>query len=159
SFAQLSGRFAGKWAADITTEAIEAYVVARLKEVKSGTVRLEMAALKRAFNLALRKKLVAPAFVPSFPMLADSTPREGFFERKDFERGVGPLPDPSAGLAWLAYYPGMRRGEILGLSWRTVDPAAKVIRLNVTKNGRRRVLAYGKMPELAAIIERQHEAR
>jgi integrase len=34
-----------------------------------------------------------------------------------------------------------------------------VIRLNKTKNGKRRVLAYGKLPELVALIERQHEAR
>jgi integrase len=53
----------------------------------------------------------------------------------------------------------MRRGEILSLTWANVDRAAKVIRLNKTKNGKRRLLAYGKSPELVAVIELQHEAR
>ena len=34
-----------------------------------------------------------------------------------------------------------------------------MIRLNKTKNGKRRVLAYGKSPELTAVIERQHNLR
>ena len=85
--------------------------------------------------------------------------REGFFEREEFERVLSHLSEHLVVIAWLAYYTGMRRGEILGLSWRSIDRTAMVIRLNVTKNGRRRVLAYGKMPELVEVIERQHETR
>jgi len=53
----------------------------------------------------------------------------------------------------------MRRGEILALTWANVDRQSQVIRLNKTKNGKRRVLAYGKLPKLVTVIERQHQAR
>lgn len=160
SLAQLSKRFAGKRVDEIAA-GLDGYVDARLTVVSSGTVRLELAALKRAFALAVEKRppILSPADVPSFPSLKAGDPREGFFEREDFEKVASHLPQHVVGIAWLAYFTGMRRGEILSLTWANVDRAAKVIRLNKTKNGKRRLLAYGKSPELVAVIERQHEAR
>jgi integrase len=158
SMAQLEKRFARKRVDEIAP-ALDAYVDERLHAVSSGTVRLELAALKRAFTLAVKRKLVAPMDVPAFPTLAAGEPRQGFFERDDFERVVNHLPADVAGIAWLGYFTGMRRSELLALTWANVDRAAKVIRLDRTKNGRRRVLAYGRLPELVAVIEGQHESR
>lgn len=158
SLAQLAKHFAGKRVEQIAA-GLDGYVDARLAAVKSGTVQLEMAALKRAFSLALKKKLVTPAEIPSFPTLAPADVREGFFEREDFERVVAQLPGDVADLAWLAYFTGMRRGEVVGLAWANVDRKAKVLRLNKTKNGKPRTLAYAKSPEIVALIERRHEAR
>jgi integrase len=41
-------------------------------------------------------------------------------------------------LVELALFTGMRRGELLGLTWERVDRARGVVLLDVTKNGRRR---------------------
>jgi integrase len=41
-------------------------------------------------------------------------------------------------LVEFALFTGMRRGEVLGLTWECVDRARGVVLLDVTKNGRRR---------------------
>lgn len=160
SFARLAEHFAGKKVQEINEPALDGYVDARRASgVTSGTVKLELAALKRGFALAVKKKLLSASDVPSFPALASGSAREGFLEDEDFLRLVGFLPDYLQGVAWIGFLCGMRRGEILSLTWANVDVKAKVIRLNQTKNGKRRLLAYGKLPELVAVIEGQHKAR
>ena len=160
SFARLEEHFAGKKVAEINEPALDGYVDARLAAgVRTGTIKLELAALKRAFSLAVRKKLISVSEVPSIPALASGAAREGFLEDDAFLRLVGFLPEYLRGVAWLGFLTGMRRGEILSLTWTHVDVRSKVIRLTRTKNGKPRLLAYGKLPELVTVIQRQHESR
>ncbi|WP_312793062.1 site-specific integrase [Diaphorobacter nitroreducens] len=49
----------------------------------------------------------------------------------------------------LAIETGMRRGEIAGLTWTQVDFAAKVVRLELTKNGSRRMVPLSVAAEAA----------
>jgi integrase len=159
SFARLAEHFAGKKVEEINEPALDGYVDARLAQVKSGTVRLELAALKRGLALAAKKKLISASEVPNIPALPSGDAREGFLEDDAFLQLVGFLPEYLRGVAWIGFLCGMRRGEILSLTWANVDIKAKVIRLNRTKNGKRRLLAYGKLPELVAVMEGQHKAR
>lgn len=58
----------------------------------------------------------------------------------------------SAGLSCavvLAIETGMRRGEIAGLVWQQVDLAAKVVRLDMTKNGSKRIVPLSEKAEEA----------
>jgi integrase len=45
-----------------------------------------------------------------------------------------------ADLVELALYTGLRQGELLGLTWAAVDRASGVLRVEVTKSGKRRVV-------------------
>lgn len=49
----------------------------------------------------------------------------------------------------LAIETGMRRGEIAGLLWKQVDLAAKVVRLDMTKNGSKRIVPLSEKAEEA----------
>ena len=163
--ARLREQFGRKKASEITVHALDTYVTARLKSkvpggtLSRGTVKLELAALRRMFSLAVAKRMVRADDVPSFPSLESGNRRKGFFERRDFERVLHHLPEHLGAPALFAYFTGMRKGEVLGLQWKQVDTDVCVIRLEETKTGEPRTLAYAKLPELASVIRRQDEAR
>ena len=81
-------------------------------------------------------------FVPPFPpRLEESAPRLGFFEHAEYLAVRQHLtPAVYQGVLDFAYYSGWRRGEITGLTWREIEMAGGVIRLDPdrskTKTGR-----------------------
>ena len=80
--------------------------------------------------------------VPPFPdRLEESAPRQGFFEHAEYLAVRDQLtPAVYQDVLDFAYYSGWRRGEITGLTWREIDMAGSVIRLDPerskTKTGR-----------------------
>jgi hypothetical protein len=59
--------------------------------------------------------------VPTFPMVKEARPRQGFFEREQYEKLFAELPDYLQLPFSIGYFSGMREGEILGLEWSQVD--------------------------------------
>jgi hypothetical protein len=49
----------------------------------NGESNRELAAIKRAYNLAIKDENLG--HMPHIPMLAEASPRKGFFERSQFE--------------------------------------------------------------------------
>jgi integrase len=60
-----------------------------------------------------------------------------------------------------AYWTGMRKGEILSLTWDGYDHATKTITLQAAraKTGHGRVIRCGENPELVALLDRRLAAR
>ena len=81
-------------------------------------------------------------FVPPFPpRLEESSPRQGFFEHAEYLAIRQHLkPAVYQDVLDFAYYSGWRRNEVTGLTWREIDMAGGVIRLDPdrskTKTGR-----------------------
>jgi integrase len=149
----------GKWrAVDVTAEAVDAYVEARLEAEKApATINRETQLLGQAMRLALaRHRVIA---VPAIRHLPERNARQGFFERPEFEAVVGALPDHLSDVCRFAYATGWRRGEILTLRWADVDLDGAAIRLRPeeSKNGRGRTVMLG--GDLAALIGRRERAR
>lgn len=153
--------FGGRRLSSITTTDVQAYTARRLEqEATNGTINRELAALKRAFVLALRAGHVLHR--PHIPMLAERNVRTGFFEREAFEAVRAKLPAILQDVITFAYYTGWRvPSEILTLEWRQVDRTAKVIRLEPgqTKNGHGREFPYGAVAEVVALIDARWTAR
>jgi integrase len=106
----------------ITTDRIKGYVTNRLEEgAANGTVNRELGALKRMFRLAYQHTPPKVARIPHFPMLKESNIRSGFFEHEDFLALRGALPDYAQVAVTLAYYSGMRMGEVYSLQWKQVN--------------------------------------
>jgi len=106
----------------ITTERIKAYIVKRQEQgAANGTINREIGLLKRMFRLAYQQTPQLVARIPHIPQLKEHNIRSGFFEHEDFLALRGALPDYAQVATTLAYYSGMRMGEVCSLQWRQIN--------------------------------------
>ena len=71
---------------------------------------------------------------PSPDRLRENPPRQGFFEHPEYLAVRAHLPAPWQDILDLAYYPGWRKQELLGLTWDEIDRAGGVIRLSPARS-------------------------
>ena len=127
-----------------------AYVLKRRgDDVSNATINRELAILTRMLRLAYEtSKLVR---IPVIRKLKENAPRQGFFEREQFEAVRRRLrPDLQTASA-IAYTYGWRmQSEVLALERRQVDLQSGTLRLDpgTTKNNEGRVVFL--TPELKA---------
>ena len=87
---------------DVTADGLVAYAQRRREAgAASATVKNELPALRRTFNLAVRAGRLPQR--PAFPVLEARNRRVGFFERADFERVLAHLPAGVTALAEFLY--------------------------------------------------------
>ena len=142
----------------ITTARLAAYVAARQEEgAATSTIQKEMAALKRAFNLAMRHGLLPRR--PAFPRLRIDNVRDALPTSADVEAIISEITEPLKPVVRFAALTGWRKGEILGLLWRDVDFEAETIRLEHgrSKNREARTFPFGTYPQLAALLHEQRD--
>ncbi|MCB9775749.1 MAG: tyrosine-type recombinase/integrase [Nitrospiraceae bacterium] len=130
---------------DITSPHLSRYIERRQQEKAApATINRELAALKRMFNLAIKQTppLVKPYTIPHIPKLKENNIRTGFFTHEEYQLLRGRLSDYLKIPFIIAYWTGMRSGEILGLQWDHVDLEKGWIRLDpgTTKNGEGRII-------------------
>ncbi len=120
--AHLEIAFRGCRAVEITSDRIQAYIAQRQADgAANGTINRELGALKRMFSLASKQTPPKIAQAPYIPQLKESNIRSGFFEHEDFLALRGALPDYAQVAVTLAYYSGMRMGEVCSLKWDQVS--------------------------------------
>jgi hypothetical protein len=125
---------------------VQRYCAKREEEGASGgSINREMAFLKRAFHLAMRRTPPKVGSCPVIPMYKESAPRTGFLEDAQYT----PLARECSKVGlWLrallttAYSFAFRKGELLSLRVKQIDLANGTIRLEAgtTKNGEGRVV-------------------
>ncbi len=156
SIKALSAFFSYSKAQDITLDRLNQYVRSRLDAgLAPASVHTEVAALQRAFTLAVRAQ---KALAPAFPTIRVRNTRTGFFERDQLEAVRARLSPALQPLVTVAYLTGWRtQSELLPLRWAQVDFHAATMRLEpgTTKNDEGRVFPFGKYPELAEVIQTQ----
>jgi integrase/2-polyprenyl-3-methyl-5-hydroxy-6-metoxy-1,4-benzoquinol methylase len=147
--------FGHKHAHEITSADVQAFVAHRKEENASNAeVNRELAALKRAFNLALQAEKITRK--PYFPCWEEDNARQGFFEPWEFEAVLAQLPEHLRPPVTWAYDTGWRiYSEILPLTWDRVDLEAGTVRLyrGTTQNKDGRVIALPQV--LKDILEQQ----
>jgi integrase len=131
---------------DLNTDLVQRYCAKREEEQASGaSINRELAILKRAFHLAMKRTPPKVRACPVIPMYKESAPRTGFLE--DAQYTPLAMECSRVGL-WLrallttAYSFAFRKGELLSLRVRQIDLANGTIRLDAgtTKNGEGRVI-------------------
>lgn len=156
----LKKAFGGMRALDIRPDRIRSYQAHRLDDGASpATINRETSHLARAFRIAVKAGLLS--VMPSFPdRLEESAPRQGFFEHAEYLAVREELtPAVYQDVLDFAYYSGWRRGEITGLTWREIDMAGGVIRLDPdrSKNKTGRLLPMSQ--PLKEVMKRRVAAR
>jgi integrase len=123
----------------ITPAILSAYRAKRLEDgVTVSTVVKELQFVRRVFSLAKRDwQYVRQSPFEFFRMPAANDHRVRFLEAGQFEKLLKACPSWLRPIAIVARYTGMRRGNVLGLTWGQVDLEGRVVNLDNTKNGRR----------------------
>src|SRR6185312_11101462 len=84
--------FGSRRAAAVTTADVRTFILERQGKGASNTsINRELAALKRAFSLAVEAGKILNK--PHIPMLAENNVRKGFFEQDQFEALLEHLPE------------------------------------------------------------------
>ena len=140
--------------ADITASRISEYKAARLSRVwtigkgevverrlSTATVNRALALLRHLLRLAYEEWEVLEA-VPRVRMEREAEGRLRWLTPEEATRLLAACAESRNGdltdLVEFALFTGLRRGEVLGLTWERVDRARGVILLDVTKSGKRR---------------------
>jgi integrase len=134
------GRFR---ACRITSKHILDYIARRQSEgLANGTINRELAALKRMFRLASQQTPPLVITTPHIPHLQENNVRQGFFTEDEFKVLRGVLPDYVKVPLIMAYWTGMRAGEILRLQWDQLGLERGLLRLEpgTTKNNQGRLV-------------------
>ncbi|HYV18626.1 MAG TPA: site-specific integrase [Verrucomicrobiae bacterium] len=160
SLIHLRAFFGRTLAIDITGDRLNAYVRQRLEEkprAQPSTIRNELAALRRAFTLAIQAGRLVDR--PAFPTLSVQNARQGFFEEQAVRAVVAAAPDWLAPVIEFGYLTGWRKREVLGLTWARVDLDAGWVRLEpgTTKSGEGRAFPLRGFPELETLLRGQRE--
>ena len=91
------------------------------KAYKPATVNRMLALMKRIYNLAIREDMVEknPCFKVS--MLPENNARDRVISHAEYQAIVSHLPKHAEDIVAVAYYTGMRSGEIFKLTWDRVN--------------------------------------
>ena len=153
---RLGAVFAGSRAVDITTDRLTAYVAARQTDgYAAGTIRKDMACIRRAYRLAIRAGHLAT--MPYIPNVRVQDAREGFLTMAEVEKVATAIGSDLGPVVRFAAFTGWRKREVLGLTWARVDFDAGEVRLEASrsKNSEGRVFPFQALPPLVALMEAQ----
>ena len=146
---------------DLWVPTLRVYQVDRQKEgAAPTTINWELATLSKLFGVLQELQLVEANPVRLIRQLsAKSSERDVYVSFQDVQGIVAHVPSWTQPVILMAYYAGMRRGEILGLTWKQVDLAGRMIRLGAedTKEGRKKRVPLRE--ELITILECSRRVR
>lgn len=135
--------FGGMLAKNVGTDTLSRYIEARRAEkAANASINREVSLLQRAFMLGYESQPRKVARPLRFHRLAESKPRMGFIEQKQYDALAANCSDLfMRTMLCLSYSFGFRKSELLTLRVSDVDLIAGTIRLRDSKNGEPRKVA------------------
>ena len=126
---------------------MDQYRTSRLAEkVGPATINREMATLKHALSKAVDWKLLRKTAHEELTAIKKYQEPDGRLRylsgEAEAERLLQACESSLRPIVLTALHTGMRKGELLGLTWECVDTTHGFIRLKQTKNGKARALPF-----------------
>lgn len=131
----------------LTVDILDHYRALRMGEkVGPATINREMATLKHALTKAVEWKLLRKTAREELTAIRKYQEPDGRLRylsgEPEAERLLQACEDWLRPIVLTALHTGMRKGELLGLTWDCVDMTHGFIRLKQTKNGKARALPF-----------------
>ncbi len=130
---RLKSTFGDRMLSQVTPKDIDDYKLVRLREVKPATVNRELACLSHLFNLAKRQGVFfSENPVAVSKLLPEHNQVERILTREEEERLLASSPQYLKPILICALNTGMRKNEILTLTWANIDLENNFITLEHT---------------------------
>jgi integrase len=125
---------------EITAQAIEYYRKERLKKVKPSTTNRELARLKNMFKKAVEWGYLSRNPVNTVKFLPERNLRIRYLTKQEYNRLIAYLTPDLRPLVIVAANTGMRRSELLSLTWADIDFVNNIIKVPPSKNNEHRII-------------------
>jgi integrase len=136
---RLIASFGDRLLKDINPALVEAHKQSRLAEpsgrtpqflTKPATVNRELASLKTIFSKAIKNRKAESNPAQGVKLLKENNERDRILSPKEYTRLLAQCSPHLKQIVKVAYYTGMRQGEIINLTWDQVDLKEGLIRLH-----------------------------
>jgi len=155
--------FGNMRAARLSTDLMNDYREKRRKDgCSEATANRELTILRTAFHNARKQTPPKVYNIPYFPMVKETTVRKGFLTDDQYKRLLNSLPAELQCLFVCDYLTGIRKSELLAITWDQVDFESGFISLpgetTKTREGRSVPILKGDMARLLRKAKRDHDA-
>jgi integrase len=168
---RLQTAFGGRIAETITVREIEEWRVAMLKTLSVASVNRHLTLLRAILNRAVRDGRLDASKKPAIKLLKENNSRMRYLSEDEEAHLNDELPEWLRPLITTAIHTGMRRGELLRLTWNDIDFVSGTIFVSMSKSGEGRpiplsptahrilsMLRQGRRKRLKARVVAQSEA-
>ena len=142
--------FGGMFLDHITPLEVEKYKSARRKLVGPATVNKELACFKTMFSKAVVWGMTADNPVKKVSMFREPPGRVRFLSHDEIRRLLSESADHLKPILIVALFTGMRKSEILKLTWKDIDFDHRLIYVRNSKNGTAREIPMAS--EVVAVL-------
>jgi integrase len=134
----LMRRFAGKTLVEITPQDVETLKAVLVKDRAVATVNRYLACLKHLYSRAIRDGQVRDNPVKGVRLFRENNARVRWLTPEEESKLLAMVPEPYLSFCRVATYTGLRRGELLGLTWDRVDYRTGILTVDRSKHGEAR---------------------